>query len=164
MLSSVSHTSVISTFQGQPFLSDICFLFMIYAPQSPAPLPKLRLTRVRMREFSQRGFKVRGMSTYSTLTVLESNHPLLSTTSLFTSVQQSRMQTHVRSIECTIWNGHVETDARRRFDRTAVLTHDRVRMVPLSHRAETTRKVSSLKYGMWVNSHTGCTNHVRFPL
>ena len=75
VLSSVSHTSVISTFQGQPLLSDICFLFMIYAPQSPAPLLKLRLTRVCMREFSQRGFKAKGRSTYSTLTVLESNPP-----------------------------------------------------------------------------------------
>ena len=152
VFSSVSHRSVTSTSHGQPLLSDICFLFMIYAPQSPAPLPKLRLTRVRMREFSQRGFKARGRSTYSTLTVLESNHPLLSTTFLFTSVQQAaligwRMQTPVLSIECLILNGHVETAARRRFDRTAVLTHGQVRVVLLSHRAETTRTVSSLRYG-----------------
>ena len=34
-------------------LLNCVFLFTIYAPESPAPLPKLRLTRVRMREFSQ---------------------------------------------------------------------------------------------------------------
>ena len=49
----VSHTSVTSTFQVQPLLSKSCFLFTIYAPQSPTSLPKLRFTRVRMREFSQ---------------------------------------------------------------------------------------------------------------
>ena len=32
-------------------LLNCVFLFTIYAPQSPATLPKLRLTRVRMREF-----------------------------------------------------------------------------------------------------------------
>ena len=58
-----------------------------------------------------------------------------------------RMQTPVLSIECLILNGHVETAARRRFDRTAVLTHGQVRVVLLSHRAETTRTVSSLRYG-----------------
>ena len=52
------HTSVTSKFQGQPLLSNSCwtasqFLFTIYTPQSPVPSPKLRLTRVRMREFSQ---------------------------------------------------------------------------------------------------------------
>ena len=32
-------------------LLNCVFLFTIYAPQSPDTLPKLRLTRVRMREF-----------------------------------------------------------------------------------------------------------------
>ena len=46
---SVSHTSVTSTFQGQPLHSNSCW----FAPQGHAPFPKLRLTHVRMSEFSQ---------------------------------------------------------------------------------------------------------------
>ena len=34
-------------------LLNCVFLFTIYVPHSPAPLPKLRLTRVCMREWSQ---------------------------------------------------------------------------------------------------------------
>ena len=34
-------------------LQNWVFLFTVYAPQSPAPLPKLRLTWVHIREFSQ---------------------------------------------------------------------------------------------------------------
>ena len=45
---SVSHTLVTSSFQ----LLNCVFLFRIYAPQSPAPLPKLGLTRVCMCKFS----------------------------------------------------------------------------------------------------------------
>ena len=55
---SVLHTSVTLTFQGQRLLSNSCWtvffwtVFMIYAPQSPAPLPILRLMQVHMRKFS----------------------------------------------------------------------------------------------------------------
>ena len=38
---------------GLLLLSNCVFLFMIYAPQSPTPLPKLRLMQVCLREFSQ---------------------------------------------------------------------------------------------------------------
>ena len=56
---SILHTSVTLTFQGQPLLSNSCWtvffwtVFMIYAPQSPTPLPILRLMRVHMNKFSQ---------------------------------------------------------------------------------------------------------------
>jgi len=57
---SVSHTSVTSTHFNIPRpavtfeqLQNCIFLFTVYAPQSPAPLPKLRLTWRHIHDFSQ---------------------------------------------------------------------------------------------------------------
>ena len=62
----VSHTSVTSTFQGQLLLSNTYFLSVHdVCPSKPAPLPKLKLTRVRMREFSD--FKRIIIITYSVI-------------------------------------------------------------------------------------------------
>ena len=51
-----------TAFQGQPFLSQLMnciFLFMIYAPQSPALLPKLRPTRVHVQIFTAQRYTIR---------------------------------------------------------------------------------------------------------
>ena len=61
---SVSHTSVTSTLLSNScWTASFCLRFM--PPKSPAPLPKLKLTRVRMREFSARMYTLenRGFKT-----------------------------------------------------------------------------------------------------
>ena len=52
-VSHISHFNIPRTAVTLKQLLNCVFLFTIYAPHSPAPLLKLRLTQMRIREFSQ---------------------------------------------------------------------------------------------------------------
>ena len=54
---SVSRTSVTSTFQGEPLLSNTCFLFTIYAPSKPRPFAKIKIdASAHARIFTARNY------------------------------------------------------------------------------------------------------------